>query len=150
MDPDLSPSEKRKYNKGGMKLSFEPSNCNEITSSPFSMKCFEDVNCLWFCERVQEVGYHEHLIGIFAFTLEEYKITIVGTHFMFLADSISQATCIQTHGENLFKGVNLYLEEYKPYFKSQYKGFHSNVLPFRYFLERYAPMIKVFSYINIT
>lgn len=38
--------------------------------------------------------------------------------------------------------MNLDLEEYKPYLKSQYKGAHSHVFPFRYLLERYAPFMK--------
>ena len=38
--------------------------------------------------------------------------------------------------------MNLDLEEYKPYLKSQYNGAHSHVFPFRYMLERYAPLKK--------
>ena len=53
------------------------------------MKCFEDVNCLGFCQRVQEVGYHEHLTSIFALTLKEDNVTIAGADFMFLVDVIS-------------------------------------------------------------
>ena len=144
MEPDSSPSEKRKYNKEGKILRFEPSNCNEITSSPFVMKFFEDINCLGFCQRVQEVGHHDHLTSIFYLTLKEDKITIAGTDFMFSVDSISQATCLPNHGENWFKGMNLDLKDYKPYLKSQYKGAHSHVFPFRYLLERYAPLMKAF------
>ena len=62
---------------------------------------------------------------------------------MFSVDAISQAICIPNHGENRFKGMNLDLEEYKPYLKSQYKGAHSHVFPFRYLLERYEPLMKV-------
>ena len=105
--------------QGGKILRFEPSNCNEITSSPFFMKYFKDVNCLGFCQRVQEVGYHKHLTGIFSLTLKEDKITIARTNFMFSVDAISQAIGIPNHGENWFKGMNLDLEEYKPYLKSQ-------------------------------
>ena len=100
MEADSSPSKKRNYNKGGKILRFEPSSCNEITSSPFVMKFFEDVNCLGFCQRVQEVGYHEHLTSIFSLALKEDKITIVGNDFMFSLNVISQATCIPNHGEN--------------------------------------------------
>lgn len=64
------------------------------------MKCFEDVISLGFCQRVLEAGYHEHLTGIFALTLKEDKITIVGTDFMFSVDSISQAIGIPNHSEN--------------------------------------------------
>jgi len=84
----------------GKILRFEPSNCNQITSSPFFVKFFEDVNCLGFCQRVQEIRYHEHLTSIFPLALKEDKIIIVGTDFMFSVDTISQATGIPNHGEN--------------------------------------------------
>ena len=77
------------------------------------MKFFEDVNCLGFCQRVQEVGYHEHLTSIFFLTLKEENITIAGTDFLFLVEAISQATGIPNHAENWFKGMNLDLEENK-------------------------------------
>ena len=92
---------------------------------------------------MQEVGYHEHLTSIFTLTLKEDQITITKTDFMLSVEAISQATIIPKHGENWFKGMNLYLEEYKPYLKSQYKGAHSHVFPFKYLLERYAPLMKV-------
>ena len=82
-------------------MRFEPSNFYEITSSPFVMKFFEDINCLGFCQRVQEVaGYHENLTGIFSLALKEDKIAIAGTDFIFSVDDISQATDIPNHGEN--------------------------------------------------
>lgn len=98
------------------------------------MKFFKDVNCLGFFQRAQEVGYHEHLTGILSLILKEEKITIVGNDFMFLVNFISQATGIPNHGEKWFKVMNLDLEECKPYLKSQYKGSHSHVFPFRYLL----------------
>ena len=78
------------------------------------MKCFEDVNCLGFCQIVQELGYHDHLIGIFSLSLKEDNIAIAGIDFIFSLDAISQATGIPNRGENWFKGMNLDLEEYKP------------------------------------
>jgi len=61
---------------------------------------------------------------------------------MFSLDAISQATDIPNHGENSFKGMNLDLEEYKPYLKSQYKRAHLHAFPFEYLLRRYAPLMK--------
>jgi len=82
------------------------------------MKYFEDFNCLGFCQRVKEVGYLEHLTGLFALTLKEKNITVARNDIMFLVDAISQAIDMSNNGENRFKGVNLDLEEYKPYLKS--------------------------------
>jgi len=58
MEGDSSPEKKKKH-KGGKILRYEPNNCNEINSSPFIKQCFEYVNCLEFCKRVCEVGFHE-------------------------------------------------------------------------------------------
>ena len=76
------------------------------------------MNFLGFCQRVQEVGYHEQLTAIFSITLKVEKDTIVGIDFIFYIDAISHAIGIPNHGENWFKGMNLDLEEYKPYLKS--------------------------------
>jgi len=59
MEEDSSPTEKRKHQKGGKILRYEPSNCSEITSSPFIRKFFEYFNYLVFFQRVEEVGFHE-------------------------------------------------------------------------------------------
>ena len=143
MEGDSSPSEKRIQHKGGKIPRYEPSKCNEIISSPFITKCFEDVNCLGFCQRVEEVGYHEELTDLFAANLKGEKATIAGIDFTFSVAAISLATGIPNHGEYWFKGMNLDLEQYKSFIKSQYKETHTHILPFRYLLERYAPLMKV-------
>jgi hypothetical protein len=40
---------------------YEPIHIREIMASPFIKKSFEDVGCLGFCERIQEVGCHAKL-----------------------------------------------------------------------------------------
>ena len=122
MEAYSTPSGKIKHHKGGKILTYEPSNCSEITSSPFIRKCFEDVNFLGFCQRVEEVGFHEKLTDLFATNLKGEKATIAGIEFTFSVDAISLATWIPNHGEYWFKGMNLDLEQYKPYLKSQCKG----------------------------
>ena len=55
---------------------------------------------------------------MFATTLKGEKAIIVGVAFIFLVDAIYYATWIPNHGEYWFKGINLDLEQYKPYLKS--------------------------------
>ena len=117
MDIDTPPYERKKY-KGGNILRFEPFNCHQITSSPFILKCFEDVNCVEFFQKIQEVGYNEQLTGLFSIALKKHKVVIVGIEFNFTLESISTTTGIPNHGEYWFKGMNLDDEYFKPYLKS--------------------------------
>jgi len=50
--------------------------------------------------------------------LKREKATIVGIDFTFSVDVISLAIGIPNHGAYWFKGMNLDLEQYKPYIKS--------------------------------
>ena len=106
MDNDTSPSKRKKY-KGGNILIFDPSHCHQITSSPFILKCFQDVNCVQFFQKVQEVGYNEQLIGLFPIALKKEMVVIVGIEFNFTLEAISTTTGIPNHGEHWFKVMNL-------------------------------------------
>ena len=90
-----------------------------------------------------EGRFPDHLKDLFGTNLKGENTTIVGIDFTFSVDAISLATEIPNHGEYWFKGMNLDLEEYKPYLKSQYKGAHSHMFPFKYLLEKFAPLMKV-------
>lgn len=94
-----SSQERKNYHKGGKILRYEPNNYNEINSSRFIKKCFEDVNCVEFCKRVCEVSFHEHLIDWIAMYLKGERAIIEGDEFKFSLVSISLATGIPNHGE---------------------------------------------------
>ena len=100
MEGDSSPSEMIKHYKI---LRYEPTNCNEINSSPFIKQCFEDVNCLGFCQRVGEVGFHEQLIDWIATNLKGERAIIAGFEFTFLVATISLAIGIPDHGQCCLK-----------------------------------------------
>ena len=141
MDTDTSPSKRKKYTREKI-LRFEPSHCHQITSSHFILKYFENVNCVQFFQKIQEVGHNEQLIGLFSIALKKGKFFIVGLEFNFALESISIATGIPNHGEYWFKGMNVDDEYYKPYLKSTYKYDPLHVFPFRYLLDKYAPLMK--------
>ena len=98
MEGDSSP-ERKKHHKGGKFLRYESSNYNEVNSSPFMKQCFEDVNCLYFCKRVCEVGFHEQLTDWVATHLKGESVIIVGVEFIFSVASISLATMLPNHSE---------------------------------------------------
>jgi len=118
MEEDSSPSEKRKNHKGWRILRYDPTNCNEINSSPFIRQCFEDVSCLGLCQRVGEVGLHEQITDWIATNLKWEKAIIAGIEFTDL-------------------------KQYRPFLKSPYREVHSHIIPFKYPLEKYVPLMKV-------
>ena len=141
MDTDTSPSKRKKYTREKI-LRFEPSHCHQITSSRFILKCFQDVKCVKFCQKVKEVGYNEQLTGLFSIALKKDKVVIVGIEFNFTLEAISTTNGIPNHGEYWFKGMNLDDEYFKPYLKSAYKDAPLQVFPFIYLLDKYAPLMK--------
>lgn len=90
MKTDTMVSEKRKYNKGGNISRFEPSNMKEFNVSPFIKISFEDVGCLGFCERFQELGCYAELTSLFATNLKRKNTTIVGMGFLVSTEAIGK------------------------------------------------------------
>jgi len=143
MEGDSSP-ERKKHHKGGKILRYEPTKCNEINVSPFIKQCFEDVNCLDFCKRVCEVGFHEWLTDLVTSHLKGESAIIASVEFTFSLASISLARGVPYHGEYWLKGMNLDLVHYRSFLKTPYRETHTHIIPFRYLLEKYAPLMKVF------
>ena len=124
-------NEKKKYNKGGPISRFEPSNMKEINASSYIEKSFEDVGCLGFCERIQEVECHAKLTSIFSTNFRRDKGTIAGIDFIISADAIALTTDIPNQGEIWFKGMDLDIENYKVFLKMHYKDAPIDIFPFR-------------------
>lgn len=141
MEAKYSPKRKRKH-KGGKILIYEPSDCNAINSYPFIKQCFEDVHCLEFCKRVSKMGFHEQLTNWVATQLKGEIVVIAGVEFSFSVTSIWLATELPDNGEYWFKGISLDLGHYKPFLKTPYRETHTNLMPFRYLLQKYVPLMK--------
>ena len=75
--------------------------------------------------------------------LKGESVFIVGVELTFSVASISLATRIPDNGEYWFKGMSLDLEYYRPFLKTPYREKHAHVMPFKYLLEKYAPLIKI-------
>lgn len=142
MQVESSPERKR-HHKGGKILRYEPSNCSKINLHPFIKQFFEDVTCLDFCKRVSEVGFHEKLKNWVATKIKGESVVIVGVEFTFLVASISLDTGLPDNGEYWFKGMSLDLEYYSPLLKTPYRENNAHVMPSRYLLENYAPLMKI-------
>lgn len=112
-------------------------------ASPFLKKSFQDVGCLVFCEKIQEVYFNVYLTGIFATSFRRDKAIIVGVEFTILVEDISIATGILNHGEVWFKGMDLDVENYEAFFKPPYKTTPKHIFPFKHLLDKYAPFMKM-------
>ena len=60
----------------------------EINASSFIKRSFEEVGCLGFCEKTQEVGCHANLTSIFSTQLKRNKTTIAGMDFLVSTEMI--------------------------------------------------------------
>lgn len=93
-----SESSKQKRNKGGKVIRYEPTPTQEIISSPFIKKSFKDASCLAFCQRIEQLMFHDKLTSSFATKLRMDKVTMAGIEFTLLREVISTATGILNTG----------------------------------------------------
>lgn len=112
-------------------------------ASPYIKKSFQDVGCLGFYEKIQEVGSNFKLTSLFITNFRRDKANIAEVDFIISRNSISIATGIPTHGEILFKGMDLDIENCRPFLKQKYKDSPKHIFPFKQFLDRYDPLIKM-------
>ena len=134
---------RRHQHRGGRINRFEPQNIMEFNASIMTVKCFENVGCFNFCERVQQVQSHPELTRLSILNLHEKRVNLAGVNFELSSDAIAIATGIPSVGEKWFKQANLDISYYEPYLKPRYKDYNKFIFPFSHFLERYAPMVKV-------
>ena len=132
----------KKVQKGGHHSRFEPSKLREINASSFAKRCFRNVGCMKFCEKIQEVGCHVSLTSLFAHDFNIDKVVIEGIEFSVSTDIISSATGIPNHGETWFKGMELDLDDYKLFLKPNVRDAPKHVFPFRHLLDKYAPLMR--------
>lgn len=75
--------------------------------------------------------------------MKSESVIVAVVEFIFLVASISLATGLLKNGEYWFKGMNLDLEYYKPFLKTPYRENYYHTMPFKYILEKYAPLMKI-------
>lgn len=92
-------SEKKKYNIGEHISRYEPTHMQDINASSFTKTLFEDVGCLWFCEKIQEVGCHAKLTNLSTTNFKRDKTTIAEMDFIISVDFIASTTSIPNQGE---------------------------------------------------
>lgn len=89
--------EQRRH-RGGQIIRYEPTSTHEIFSSPFIRKSFEDVGCLTFSQRNEQLKFHDQLTNAFATKLRKDKVKIAGVEFTISGQLISTTTGIPKTG----------------------------------------------------
>ena len=89
------------------------------------------------------MGFHEKLTDWLETQLKGEIVFIASVEFSFLVASVSIENGLPDNGEYWFKGMSLDLEYYKPFLKAPYRETHTHLMPFRYLLEKYAPLMKI-------
>ena len=62
---------------------------HEINASPLARRFFQRTQCLTFCERLMEGGYHLQLSSLFATSYSMGKVTLVGMEISLSSDLIA-------------------------------------------------------------
>jgi len=132
----------QKRHGGGHVIKYEPTSTQEIFSSSFIRKSFEDAGCLTFCKRIEQLKFHDQLNSAFSTKLRKDKVTIAGVEFTVSRKIISTTTGIPNTGEIWFKKEDIDIQNYTMYLKAPYKTTPKHVFPFRHLQERYDPLMK--------
>ena len=70
---------------------FEPTTIKEIIASPSIFSYFQDVGCLYFCKKIQEVTNYPLLTDLFSLRLDGEQVHIVGLDFVLTPKAVSKA-----------------------------------------------------------
>ena len=133
----------KKCNKGGYHNRFESTTNQEINDSPSVLFNFQEVECLNFCQKVQEVTNHPPLTQLFALRLQGEHVQIASLDFVLTPRSVSKATKIPYLGEKWFKQAYLDLDHYKPFLKLEHQDACQAIFPFSHLLSSYAPLMRI-------
>jgi len=136
------PPKKKGIKKGGQHNSFEPTTTQEITTSPSVLSSFQEVGCLEFCHKIQEVSSHPLLTELFSLRLDGNQVHIAGLDFVLTPKEVSKATKIPYIEEKWFKQAYLDLNLYKPFLKLDHRDEFQAIFAFSHLLSSYAPLMK--------
>ena len=112
-------------------------------ASPMTVTCFKHVGCFEFCTKIQKVQHQLVLRRLFISNIHDNQVTLVGVTFIISTSIIADATGIPNVGEKWYKEKDLESHYFDPYIKPRYKNERKRFFPFYYFLDMYAPMMKI-------
>ena len=132
----------RRDHKGGQHKRYEPTSIEDINAHPSVLFNFHEVGCLDFCQRIEEVKSFSPLTHLCALRFKDKHFQLADLDFKISPRYVSKATKIPYHGEKWFKQAHLDLEDYKPFIKPEHRETITDVFPFSYLLDSYAPLMK--------
>ena len=93
---------KRKTNKGGHCLRYEPSDMNLLNEDPISLEVFRRIGCLQFFPRLQ--GCHVQVSKEFSISFNVTTSKVGMLNLTVTPETIAATTGIPRGGEQWFKG----------------------------------------------
>ena len=81
----------RKVKKASHHNRFEPTTIKEIIAFPSILSYFQEVGCLYFCNKIPEVTNYPLLTEIFSLRLDGEQVHIAGLDFVLTPQAVSKA-----------------------------------------------------------
>ena len=110
---------KKKTNKGGDIVRFEPKGMALINSTSGYMDIFRRAVCLRFFQKLQ--GHHVDIAYQFVLNYDGTKSKVGELVIPVTEQAISTTTGIPAEGERWFKGMTLDISECRQFFKKEYQ-----------------------------
>ena len=130
---------KRKTNKGGHCLRYEPSFLNE---DPTALEVFRRIGCLQFFQILQ--GCHVQVSKEFYISFNGIYSKVGMLNLTVTPYSISVATRIPRGGEQWFKGFKFTMQECKEFIKLEHSEIDlTNAIPRSYMKENFSKLLLI-------
>ena len=101
-------AKKRRINKGGQCLRYEPTDMNMINEDPKIVEVFRRTGCLQFCDKLQ--GYHVQVSKEFTLNFSGTTTKVGMLNLSITPEVIAVATGIPRGQEKWFKGFMFNME----------------------------------------
>ena len=137
------PQRSRRGGKGGKPLREEPISLVQLQACPLAMDCFCRQSCYHYCELISKIQHHRELARLFILHLHVGHVNLAGVDFILSPETIAEATGIPNVGEQWNKRQQLEKSYYQPYIKPGYMRNLTNIFPFQYLNDQFAPLMKL-------
>jgi hypothetical protein len=114
------PQDTRKKALSGRAIRLEPQELELINEDPNVREYFEQVGCVFYCEKIQ--GYNVKLVEQLTLRFNVFFVIIAGITFQVTEETLSAGIEIIPRGERWYKGMPLYVLCYEYFFKPNYQN----------------------------
>ena len=133
---------KKKTNKGGHCLGYEPMDMNFLNEDPTALEVFRRTRCLQFCQRLQ--GCHVQVSKEFAIGFNGTTSKVGMLNLTVTLETIVSATGIPIGGEQWFKGFKFTMQDCKEFIKPEHSEIDlTNAIPRSYMKDNFSKPLLI-------